>query len=92
MQRQTRKSSPSAHERQPPADGRTTVLLTGFGPFPSVPVNATMMLVPRLAQTASRLFPSTRFVHDILATEWETAPKRVDQLLALHSPDLILHT
>ena len=91
MQKQMRNSSQSAHERQPPADGRTTVLLTGFGPFPSVPVNATMMLVPRLAQTASRLFPSTRFVHDILATEWETAPKRVDQLLALHSPDLILH-
>ena len=30
--------------------GRTTVLITGFGPFPGVPVNATMRLLPELAR------------------------------------------
>ena len=30
-------------------DVRTAVLITGFGPFPGVPVNATMQLVPELA-------------------------------------------
>ena len=33
-------------------NARTTVLITGFGPFPGVPVNATMRLVPELAQAA----------------------------------------
>ena len=72
-------------------DGRTTLLLTGFGPFPSVPVNATMLLVPRLAIAARQLFPGVRIVTDILPTEWIAAPTRVDHLLATHRPDIVLH-
>lgn len=73
------------------SDCRTTVLLTGFGPFPRVPVNATMTLVPRLAAAARQLFPATRFVSEILPTEWVTAPVIVDALMARHKPDIILH-
>ena len=80
-----------AAAQTPRTDGRTTVLLTGFGPFPSVPVNATMMLVPRLAEAATTLFPATCFVTAILPTEWTAAPRRVDGLLATHRPDLVVH-
>ena len=72
-------------------DGRTTLLVTGFGPFPSVPVNATMTLVPRLAAAARHLFPAVRIVTDILPTEWVAAPARVDRLLKLYQPDVVLH-
>lgn len=70
---------------------RTTVVMTGFGPFPGVPVNATMLLVPRLAVAARAAFPGTRIVCEILPTEWRAAPQRVDRLLATHQPDLVLH-
>ena len=73
------------------ADGRTTVLLTGFGPFPSVTSNATMMLVPRLAAATRLIFPSTRIVAAILPTEWHAAPARVERLIAQHRPDLMIH-
>ena len=71
--------------------GRTTVLLTGFGPFPKVPTNATMTLVPKLAKAARTLFPGVRFISEILATEWIAAPARVDRLIVEHRPDIILH-
>ena len=74
-----------------PADGRTTLLMTGFGPFPSVPVNATMTLVPRLAAAARQLFPAIRIVTEILPTEWVAAPLRVNHLLAHARPDIVLH-
>ncbi len=70
---------------------RTTVLLTGFGPFPGVPLNATMLLVPRLASLARVHFPGLVFETDILPTEWLTAPARTERLLAEHRPDVVLH-
>lgn len=67
------------------------MLLTGFGPFPGVPVNATMILVPRLAALARRQFPGVRFEFEVLPTEWETAPKLVDRLIKRYRPDVVLH-
>jgi pyroglutamyl-peptidase len=72
-------------------DARTTVLITGFGPFPGVPVNATMQLVPELAQAAARQFAGVRIATEVLATEWTSAPRRLDGLLAEIEPDLVLH-
>lgn len=80
-----RHTNPTARE------ARTTVLITGFGPFPGVPVNATMRLVPTLAETGSRAFPDVRLAAEILPTEWMAAPRRLDQLLAAIAPDLVLH-
>jgi pyroglutamyl-peptidase len=77
--------------QQTPSDGRTVVLLTGFGPFPSVPVNATMTLVPRLAVAARTLFPGIHFLHAILPTEWDAAPDHVDKLVTRLKPDLVIH-
>jgi pyroglutamyl-peptidase len=67
------------------------VLVTGFGPFPGVPVNATMGLVPDLVQAARRALPGVRVASAILATEWATAPMRVDALIAEAEPDLVVH-
>src|SRR5262245_27747504 len=67
------------------------VLLTGFAPFPGVPVNATMALVPQLADRAKCRFPGARLIAGVLPTEWEAAPRQMETLLAQASPDLILH-
>ena len=73
------------------ADARTTVLITGFGPFPGVPVNATMRLVPELAEKATHAFAGIRIATAILPTEWLAAPQRLDRLLGEVQPDLALH-
>ena len=71
--------------------GRPHVLLTGFGPFPGVPVNATMRLVPMLAAHAPRAFPGVVFSTLLLDTEWERAPARALAMVAEAAPDLVLH-
>ena len=72
--------------------GRTRVLITGFGPFPGVPVNATMRLVPMLAETVPSVFPDLECDHLLLATEWGHAPARVAETMqASGAPDLLLH-
>lgn len=71
--------------------GRVHVLLTGFGPFPGIPVNATMRLVPMLMEAAPRSFPGVAFSSLLLATEWDTAPGRVGAVLQEIEPDLVLH-
>ena len=75
----------------PDTTSRTVVLLTGFGPFPTVPVNATMRLLPALAAAARHAFPDVRFATAILPTEWRAAPDHLDALLATHDPDIALH-
>ena len=67
------------------------MLITGFGPFPGVPVNATMQLVPELAAAGTRAFAGVRIATAILATEWAAAPRTLDGLLAEVKPDLVLH-
>lgn len=70
---------------------RTAVLITGFGPFPGVPVNATMQLLPALAGAASKQFPDVHFTAEVLPTEWAAGPRRLERLLAEVQPDLALH-
>lgn len=69
---------------------RSTVLLTGFGPFPGVPENATARLVGALSQAAHRRF-AARFVADVLPVEWAAAPHRLSYLLEAYRPDVALH-
>lgn len=70
---------------------RTTVLITGFGPFPGVPVNATMRLLPELAHSAERRYPDVHFAAETLPTEWAAAPRLLDRLLADLEPDFAVH-
>ena len=67
------------------------VLLTGFAPFPGVPINASMRLVPELVAAAKRRFPGTSVSAGLLPTEWVAAPRQMEILLAEVKPDLLLH-
>lgn len=70
---------------------RTTILLTGFGPFPGMPENASAMLVTKLAHLAARRFRGRRVVSRVLPTDWEAAPARLADLYARERPKLALH-
>jgi pyroglutamyl-peptidase len=72
-------------------DERPIVLLTGFGPFPSVPINASGEFVRVLADRARRAFPDFRFAMFILPTAWRHAPRRIAYLQAHYRPTLALH-
>ena len=70
---------------------RSIVLITGFGPFPDMPHNASGMLARRLAAAARRQFEDVRFVSSVLPTEWHAAPRRIAALYRSHQPELALH-
>lgn len=69
----------------------TTVLLTGFGPFPGIPVNASGDLVRRIVRTARRRYPASRFAVAVLPTQWTRAQNRIEALHRRHRPALALH-
>jgi pyroglutamyl-peptidase len=73
------------------ASGRTTVLLTGFGPFPSVPANATSVLVPLLAEAARVRFPGIVFETRTLPTEWAAGIDHLDGCYREIAPNVALH-
>jgi pyroglutamyl-peptidase len=73
------------------AGAATRVLITGFGPYPGVPVNASMVLSAELAARVPRLFPGVDLTTEVIATEWLAAPQRLDRLLAESRPDVALH-
>jgi pyroglutamyl-peptidase len=68
-----------------------TILLTGFGPFPGFPDNASARLVPKLAHLAARRFSAHRVVGRVLPTEWDRAPARLEALYQRERPKLVLH-
>ena len=70
---------------------RPVVLLTGFGPFPGVPANATTILVPRIAEAALGVFAGATVVARILPTEWSAGLSQADDLYRRLQPDVALH-
>lgn len=70
---------------------RPTVLLTGFGAFPGVAVNATETLVPQLAAAARERFPDYDIVDAVLPVDWNRAPELLRSLLEANAPRLALH-
>jgi pyroglutamyl-peptidase len=70
---------------------RQTILVTGFGPFPGVPDNASAQLVARLVASRDRRLIGYRIEGAILPTEWRGGPDRLLVLLAKHRPALALH-
>lgn len=70
---------------------RQTILLTGFGPFPGVPANATSILVPKIADAADRCFPGVRIACEILPTEWTAGLDQATWLYEKERPSLALH-
>ncbi len=70
---------------------RPVILLTGFGPFPGVPANATTILVPRIALAARRAFAGAEIVSDIVPTEWDAGLHVATELYRDWRPDIALH-
>jgi pyroglutamyl-peptidase len=70
---------------------RPVLLLTGFGPFPRVPANATSLLVPRIAEAADNAFAGLSIVCEIIPTEWQAGLRRVEELYATHRPMVAIH-
>jgi len=74
-------------------DGRERVicLLTGFGPFPGVPENASAMLVGDVAALFAGLTEKVTVHSAVLETSWQKAPARLEALFAEIRPDLAIH-
>lgn len=70
---------------------RPVVLLTGFGPFPTIPTNATSVLVPKIAAAACRAFPTATIRHNILPTEWDGGIEASAELYASLRPEVAIH-
>jgi pyroglutamyl-peptidase len=70
---------------------RSTILLTGFGPFPGVENNASALLATKLAHLVARRFPGHRVVARVLPTEWDAGPAYLARVYAREHPALALH-
>jgi pyroglutamyl-peptidase len=70
---------------------RPVVLLTGFGPFPGVPANATSVLVPQIAEAARKVLPGVTVADLILPTEWEASLALLDEHTGRLRPVVALH-
>lgn len=68
-----------------------TLLLTGFGPFPGVPVNASAALVANLAPTARKAHPGVNVQTAILPTQWQLGPAQARAAIARLKPDIAIH-
>ena len=68
-----------------------TVLLTGFGPFPGMPVNISVQFVEKLAKIGQQNFAKTRFVTAALPTVWRQAPDQLQALYITHQPTFAVH-
>ncbi|MFN0218879.1 MAG: pyroglutamyl-peptidase I [Hyphomicrobium sp.] len=80
--------TPTSADTAPKA--RRRVLLTGFGPFPSVTDNASARLVAALAPLAQARHPDVAIDSEILRTEWTAAPERLRALLEALDPDIVV--
>jgi len=68
----------------------TSVLITGFGPFPGAPFNPTGPLVQRLAaRRRPALADVTRIVH-VFRTSYAAVDAELPKLVARHRPDVLL--
>lgn len=70
---------------------RPLVLLTGFGPFPGMPDNASARLAETLAESARGHFPAYQFLAVSLPTEWIDGPRRLRGLYRELRPQAALH-
>lgn len=67
------------------------VLLTGFGPFPGVPVNPTEGIVAAAAARLARERHGVVVATETLPTEWAMLA-RLPRILPRHRPDLVIMT
>jgi pyroglutamyl-peptidase len=70
---------------------RSVILLTGFGPFPGAPRNASSALIENLALLAGSRLPGYVVHAETLPTEWQAGPARLAELLEELDPVIALH-
>jgi pyroglutamyl-peptidase len=67
-----------------------TVLITGFGPFPTAPFNPTQALVAALARTRRPALADMKIATHIFRTSYAAVDRELPRLLAEHRPDVLL--
>ena len=68
----------------------TTVLVTGFGPFPGAPFNPTEALVERLAKLRRPAFAGMTIIPHVFQTSYATVDRDLPKLIERHKPDVLL--
>jgi pyroglutamyl-peptidase len=68
----------------------TTILLTGFGPFPGAPFNPTGPLVARLARLRGPALAGVTIVPHVFPTSYAAVDRELPALLRKHKPDAVL--
>ncbi|HYC17381.1 MAG TPA: pyroglutamyl-peptidase I [Pseudolabrys sp.] len=68
----------------------TTILVTGFGPFPGAPFNPTGPLVERLARLRRPALADVRIVPHVFETSYAAVDRELPDLLDRHKPDALL--
>ena len=68
----------------------TTILVTGFGPFPGTPFNPTGPLVEGLARLRRPALADAAIVPHIFPTSYEAVDRELPVLIAQHRPDAML--
>jgi pyroglutamyl-peptidase len=70
---------------------RPTVFISGFGPFPGIPFNASAELAASVAHRSRHRGSQVVFHSGLLPTAWEAGPDRALQLIRELRPDAIVH-
>ena len=68
----------------------TTILLTGFGPFPGAPFNPTAPLVRELARLRRPALAEVQIVAQVFPTSYAAVDRDLPRLLARYKPDALL--
>ncbi len=68
----------------------TTILLTGFGPFPGAASNPTEPLVAELAACRGPKLANVRRLAHVFCVSYETVDRELPELLAREKPDALL--
>ena len=68
----------------------TTILVTGFGPFPGAPYNPTQALVGKLARLRRPALAGTTIVPHVFPTSYAAVDRELPKLIARYKPDALL--
>lgn len=68
----------------------TTLLITGFGPFPGAPFNPTQALVARLARLRRPALSGVTLIGHVFPTSYAAVDRDLPALIAKHKPDALL--
>lgn len=68
----------------------TTLLITGFGPFPGAPYNPTDKLVRALARLRQPALADVKLIGHVFETSYAVVDRELPGLIARHKPDALL--